>query len=662
MCGECGKMQDVLATVKASGKSGPVAPYAIQAYSPKRDRDGVAYGGRYFLPADDPRAIAAAQREWETRKDTDLADYWPRSEVPYGFMTHLNNGGIPNHGFTHWWTMFNPRQLLVNALLLKAINEVGGDKYGWETREYVLAAFQQYLRNQNMFTIWNTQADKLEPMFANNNYHPKATMVENCVFPTLGRGNWNSCAESLLETIDWRESPWDLVSNERLATDVPAIAQEISGKSEKAMPGDSPMPGAQLACGSATDLENVKPASFDLLITDPPFGGLLHYAELADFFYVWLRLVLKSHYPDKFTGEYTPKSLEAVSNRARHPDDPDAYYQRLLTASWREAHRVLKPGGTLAFTFHHSEDEPWVSVLESLFEAGFCLEATWPIRSDETKGKGSKPGTFGSQKIEYDILHVCRKRTEDPTPVSWAKMRRQVLQDVRGLKDMLEHHQKAGLPEADLQVIRRGKALEYYSRHYGKVLIDDERSMTVLEALIGINQLIDEEIGGIKEPPPANAEPFTRQFLRLFDSVKEIPRDQMQKFLRGTGIAPADFEARGWCSEDKKTYHLTSPLAIARVWQGKHRRGMTRDYDQAAFLIGACFENSGINVTDTLSNDNFKPHPALGALLEWFSTHGATSEIRNAASRAQTILRSWRSKHENQYRQMTLFFEDEGTE
>ena len=66
------------------------------------------------------------------RKDADLANYWPRSEVPYGFMTHLNNGGIPNHGFTHWWTMFNPRQLLVNSLLLKAIDEVGGDKHRWE--------------------------------------------------------------------------------------------------------------------------------------------------------------------------------------------------------------------------------------------------------------------------------------------------------------------------------------------------------------------------------------------------------------------------------------------------------------------------------------------------------------------------------------------------
>lgn len=654
-CGACGTVQDVLTTVKASGKTGPIAAYAIQAYSPKRDRDGAAYGGRYFLPADDASAADAARREWEARKDTDLAAYWPRSELPYGFMTHLLNGGIPNHGFTHWWTMFNHRQLLVNALLLKAINEVGGERHSWETREYVLAAFQQYVRNQNMFTIWNTQADKLEPMFANNNYHPKSTVVENCVFPKLGRGNWASCAESLLETIEWREAPWDLVSNEYLSSAVPALAGDLSGKSEKASPGD-PVLSANLACGSATELVSIKDQSHDLVITDPPFGGLLHYSELADFFYVWLRLVLKTRYPDHFTSEYTPKTLEAVSNRARHPEDADAYYQRLLTASWKEANRILKPGGILAFTFHHSEDAPWVSVLESLFDAGFYLQATYPIRSDETKGEGE----FGSRKIEYDIVHVCRKRTEDPTEVSWAKMRRQVLQDVDGLKKMLELHQKAGLPASDLRIIKIGKALEYYSRHYGRVLFGEDRAVGVKDALLAIFQLIDEENGTAKETPPVNAEALTRQFLRIFDGATDVPRNQVQNALRGTGIAPSDFEARGWCTEEKKAFQLTSPLEVARAWQGRHRRGMSGDYDQAMFLIGACFEGSGINATDTLSNDNFKPHPALGALLEWLATRGATTEIRNAASRAQTILRSWRAKHEKQVQQMSLFFDDQG--
>jgi len=656
-CGACGTVQDVLTTIKASGKTGPVAPYAIQAYSPKRDSDRVAYGGRYFLPADDSHVFEAAQREWDARKDNDLADYWPRSELPYGFMTHLLNGGIPNHGFTHWWKMFNPRQLLANALLLKAITTAGDSRHSPETRSFVLGAFLRFLQHSNMFCFWDEQQDCLAPSLANSNFHPKSTLVENGAFPSIGRGNWRSSVDSLRDAIDWQQDPWELVATERLRATNPEIAAEISGKTSKVRLGDKPLGTVELACQSATDLPRNESGSYDLVITDPPFGGLLHYAELSDFFYVWLRLALKGRYPDIFSPEYTPKTLEVVSNRARHPEDADAYYQRLLTASWMEAHRLLKPGGMLAFTFHHSEDAPWVSVLESLFDAGFCLEATYPIRSDETKGEGE----FGSRKIEYDIIHVCRKRTEEPTPVSWAKMRRQVLQDVRSLKHMLENHQKGGLPEADLQVIRRGKALEYFSRHYGKVFVDDGRPMTVLEALVGINQLLDEESGGVKDPPPVTAEPFTRQFLRLFDGVTELPRDQMQKFLRGTGIAPSDFEERGWCAESKKVYNLTSPLEIARAWQGKHRRGMTSDYDQAVFLVGACFENSGINASDTLTNDNFKPHPALGSLLDWFSTRAATPETRNAASRALTILRTWRSKHEKQHQQMKLFFEEGGT-
>jgi adenine-specific DNA methylase len=160
-----------------------------------------------------------------------------------------------------------------------------------------------------------------------------------------------------------------------------------------------------------------------------------------------LRLALEDKYPEYFTGEYTPKTLEAVANRARHPEDPDAFYKRILTECWREAHRLLKPGGILSFTFHHSEDEPWVDVLESLFDAGFYLEATYPIRSDETKGQGE----FGSKTIEYDIIHVCRKRTEEPSRISWARLRRRILADVRQLQDILEHHQNEGLPKADIQ-------------------------------------------------------------------------------------------------------------------------------------------------------------------------------------------------------------------
>jgi len=653
-CGACGTVQDVLTTVKATGKTAPMAGNAVQGYAPRAAERGEPYNGRFFAAFDERLATQydAAQMEWDARKDADLSPYWPKSELPYAFMTHHLQGGVPNHGFTHWWTMFNPRQLLVHAQLLKAIATVG--EFSWDTREYVLGAFQNFLRNQSMFSFWHMKLDKLAPAMSNSNFHPKSNVVEVGVFSPMGYGPWSSTIAVLSKGREWALAPWETVSVETLRRTHPQLGAECSGKSEKVMPGD-PLVPATVFQGSSTELTQLQDGSIDLVITDPPFGGLLHYSELSDYFYVWLRLVLKSKYPDIFGPEFTPKAMEVVANRAREPEDADGFYQRLLTQCWREAHRILKPGGTLAFTFHHSEDEPWVAVLESLFDGGYYLEATYPIRSDETKGEGE----FGSKTIEYDIIHVCRKRTEEPKAVSWGRMRREVMADVRQLQAMLENHAKEGLPAADIQVIRRGKALEYFSRHYGKVYVDEGRTISVKDALVGINQLIDEDADKGKEPPPVNAEPMTRQFLRTFGNATEMKRDQLQKFLKGSITTPDEFEQRGWCSEKGKVFTRVNPLDFARDWAGKHKRRLTSDLDQALVLIGSCFDSSGINAADTLKNDNFKPHVALKPLLEWLHKHGADQPSRNAASRAVSIYNAWAATQTAQPLQSSLFEEYE---
>lgn len=654
-CAADGSPNDVLTAIKATGKTGPKAAYVVQGYSRTRAMTGKPYDGRFFAAASDPRRYNESLKEWAVRSMSDLNGYWPTSELPFGFMTHMNNGGIPNHGYTHWWKMFNPLQLLIHSQLLKTIVSSSCDELA---KECVLGGFQQYLRNQVMFTIWNPQRDTPEPMFSNSNFHPKATTIENSVFPQLGRGNWTACVEGVVEGAEWGLKPWEPVVTTLLEQIAPGLAAEVSGKSTKAELPDRIVGGHSLICGSATELSSIESSSVDVVVTDPPFAGLLHYSELSDFFYVWLRLALRKDYPDLFEPEYVPKALEVVANRARHPEDADAFYQRILTDCWRESYRVLKPGGILAFTFHHSEDEPWVGVLESLFDAGFYLEATYPIRSDETKGEGAAPGTFGSQTIEYDIIHVCRKRMAEPQPISWARLRRQITDDVRRTKHLLSQHQKEGLPAADLQVIKRGKALEYFSRHYGKVYVEQGREFTIREALVGINQLLDDDTGttGGPEAPPPNAEPYTRQFLRLFYETTQVPRDQMQKFLRGTGIAPSDFEERGWCAEKNKTFTLTPPVELARNWKGASRKGMARDFDQTMFLVGGCVEGSGIRVTDTLDSPNFAPHPATDELVDWLARHGGTQEIKYAAQRARTIYRDWLSKNKAKAQeQMKLF-------
>jgi predicted RNA-binding Zn-ribbon protein involved in translation (DUF1610 family) len=639
-CGADGSPNDVLSAIKATNKTGPNASYVIQGYSPTRAEANQPYSGRFFATASNTRPYNEAIKEWEQRKDSDLSGYWPTSELPFGFMTHMNNGGIPNHGYTHWWKMFNPRQLLVHAQLLKAIDKASANE---AAKLFVFGLFQNFLRNENMFCFWHMSHDHFVPHLSNTNYHPKNSLIEVGAFCPVGYGPWPSACGSLDDAGGWMRNPWEIVAAET----IPQFANSFDAKGVRVVTNDRISPDSEVRCASATDLDRYGTNTFDLVVTDPPFGGLLHYSELSDFFYVWLRLVLKSRFPEYFEPEFSPKTLEAVANRARHPQDADAFYQRVLTNCWREAYRVLKPGGILAFTFHHSEDEPWVGVLESLFDAGFYLESTYPIRSDETKGEGAKPGTFGSQTIEYDIIHVCRKRIVEPQPISWARLRRLIVEDVRHLKLLLEQHRSAGLPAADLDIIKRGKALEYFSRHYGKVFIEQGRQFTIREALPAIKLLVDEEADATSgiQAPPANAEPYTRQFFRIFYETSQVPRDQMQKFLRGTGIAPSDFVERGWCSEKGKVFTLSPPVELARAWKGASRKGMARDFDQTMFLVGGCFEGSNIRITDTLDSPNFAPHPATAELVDWLISHGGSPQIKIAAQRAQTIYRDWLGKN-----------------
>ena len=386
-CAVDGSANDVMTAVAATGKTSPVAPYAVQGYSKKYSETG-STGGRFYFAPDNASQLNCALAEWNERKESDLKDYWPRTEVPYGFMTVIANSDLRlNYGYTHWWKMFSPHQMLVLAQLLKAIWTAG--KHSKTTRMYVLGAFQQFLRCFNGMSIWHLKNNQISAFLSNPNFHPKACTIESSVFSPVGDGSWMSATSSLIAAKEWTSNPWELVPS--------ASDQYITGqpKSTKVRTGDPITEPAGIRCSSATELD-LRTNSQDLVITDPPFGGLLHYSELSDFFYVWLRLVLRRDYPEAFEPELTPKALEAVANPARQPQNADAFYQRILTDCWRETFRVLKPGGILAFTFHHSEDEPWVGVLESLFDAGFYLEATYPIRSDESKGEGE----FGSKTIE----------------------------------------------------------------------------------------------------------------------------------------------------------------------------------------------------------------------------------------------------------------------
>src|SRR5688500_16244551 len=131
-------------------------------------------------------------------------------------------------------------------------------------------------------------------MFSNNNYHLKNTVIENSVFSGLARGDFAACIRKLLEGLEWNLTPWEIAVSDQ------------AGYSDKVSIGDIFRSGGKvdLVCGSATELTTLADVLCDFVITDSLFGGLMQYAELSDFFYVWLRLVLLRSQPEMFASKH----------------------------------------------------------------------------------------------------------------------------------------------------------------------------------------------------------------------------------------------------------------------------------------------------------------------------------------------------------------------
>ena len=698
-CSSCGRESNTLESVRPTEHTPPESAYAYQCHCSQCQTEGYNYGGRYFKLPDnyDCKRLVAAVEEWDVHSETDLREYWPRiSTNPYPSDVPDNDSRVQNMdrwNYNFWWKMFNSRQLLVHTQLLKSITEAPEDSWPLDVKEQALGAFQQYLRNQSMFAFWNQTADKMEPMMSNANYHPKMQVIENCVYGKLGRGNWPATASKCVDAMIWAQNPWELL-----------VAKNANTKSEKGHPEDPIIPGNEPYCGSATDLSILGKNQFDLVITDPPFGNNLFYSDLADFFYVWLRIPLCKWYagmPEAsyFESEHTHRSLEAVDNKAEHPDDrqdfekepfikakhltrireisgnadltekgpnplyrPQSssdFYSQILTACWEEAGLRLKDGGIMAFTFHHSKENAWRDVLKSLFDAEYILLSSYPIRSDETKGESAQ---FGSKTIEYDIIHVCRKRLDRIEPVSWARMRRWVKSEASRLKMLLEHSHGKVLPRSDLRVILLGKSLEFYSRHYGQVLTGDGQALDVRHALLGINQLLDDlledtsQTAGLR--PPDSPEPASRLFLRIFTNRNKMPRDELHKTLRGTGISQGDLEARGWIRVVGKVVHVV-PVQERFAYftqPGRNRKVIKTDLDQAWFLMGAASPESGVIIDSELNKPYFRIKKSTDDILKWYAEVEKDPKVCQYAQTASKLVEHWRTHWKQvQAVQPTLF-------
>lgn len=199
-----------------------------------------------------------------------------------------------------------------------------------------------------------------------------------------------------------------------------------------------------------------------LLVTDPPYYDAIPYADLSDFFYVWLRRMLRPDYPALFAGKLAPRDEECIVNRATGKDR--AYFRRVMTAALSEARRVTRPDGLGVIIFAHKSTEGWEDLLGAVCEAGWIITASWPI---DTENAG-RLRARDSAVLASSIHLVCRPRERpdgsliDDTVGEW----RDVLDELpRRVRERMARLYREGVVGADVIFACLGPALEVFSRY-----------------------------------------------------------------------------------------------------------------------------------------------------------------------------------------------------
>jgi putative DNA methylase len=352
-----------------------------------------------------------------------------------------------NYGYRFWHEFFNPRQLLCLSILADGIRAIEDRP----TRELFVCLFSGTLEFNNMFASYKGEGTgAVRHMFAHHILKPERTPLEANLWGTpSSSGAFSTLYGSrILRALDYADAPTEIRVDEPGAT-----ARKISGLSERIgfEVADSfdtfERRSAQLylSCGDSSSTD-VSTGAVDAVVTDPPFYDNVHYSQLADFFHVWQRHII---------GSNGTREAETTRAEGEVQDENAASFTSKLASVFQESHRVLKEDGLLVFTYHHSRQEGWSSVLNAVMRAGFRIVAAHPIKSEMSV---AMPKTQTKEPIDLDIILVCRKKGEE--------QEREIGEEVaKASADQVERLSGRGrkLSRNDVRVIVMAQALRFLS-------------------------------------------------------------------------------------------------------------------------------------------------------------------------------------------------------
>ncbi|MDE0441393.1 MAG: DUF1156 domain-containing protein [Gammaproteobacteria bacterium] len=559
-------------------------------------------GYRAPRPEDDNSDEIAA-RLVEKLSEWEALDYVPSERFP-----EVCNDDRPiQYGMPLWRDLFSPRQLLCHGTSVEVFREMlADDRHAGRLDDSLQAAYgylaltlDTLLNYNNRFGRWDNTISRVRSIFDRHDFAFVSSYAEMAPLVAGVGYDWAikktaKCIEELIELI----RPGDARSDPQM------------------FEGKQPPPVA-VTCRPGDRLDHMESGSVDVVVMDPPYYDNVMYAELSDFFYVWLKRTAGYVLPELFRRTLTDKENEAVANRARHRGIKGAAalaardYRERMVAIFAECRRVLKSNGLMTLMFSHKATGAWDALTTGLMESGFAINASWPVNTEA----GGSLHIKDRAAAKSTVLLVCRPKEENgedasqDAPVYWEDVEPRVAAAVRRRMDEFS---EAGIGGVDLFLASFGPALEEFSRHWPLKrgtpreppaerkrsrqlqLFEEEwdpYAATPEDALDAARREVQRwRLRQIAHPrPSADLDPATAFVVFAWDTFKApvFPYDEALHLARSVGI-DLDRDVVGRLAE-KKSGNL-------RLWDSAHRaaKGALGPADGSRSMIDAIHHAANI--------------------------------------------------------------------
>jgi putative DNA methylase len=475
-------------------------------------------GKRYRLATErDMEAYRAAEQEL-LRVCARLREEWGMEPVPDEPLPPVGTLGfsVQRYDMHRWGDLFNARQQLALVtfadLVRRAHAEMlaqGADpEFAKAVATYLALGVDMTAAFCNTLARWENTSEAIKHLFSRQALPILWDYAE--VNPFSGStGSWEAGTEYYLKALAHLTS----------IPPVPKSQQPLVPKTQH---------------GSATDLPWGNDF-FDAVITDPPYYDNVPYADLSDFFYVWLKRTVGHLHPDLFATPLTPKSQEMVADASKVGGDMQKAGERfeaMLLQSFREIRRVLKPDGIAVIVFAHKTTEAWETVLGALTEAGLRTTMAWPIHTEmQARLRAQESAALASS-----LYIVCRKRQGAATGY-WSEVRCETRELV---ERRLQQFWDAGIRGADMFISAIGAGMEVFTR-YARVEKVSGDPVSMGEFLQEVRQVVAEfALRRVlhEQAVASELDALTRFYLlyRWAYGRAEVPFDEARKLATSVGL------------------------------------------------------------------------------------------------------------------------------